>query len=144
MPGAFRHVTIPLHFHIKSKELIFLKIQADTTARECHLRMTLNNRRSKLPKKLPCVAAVVERPHRCIQVDAIPSQLESKLNPLLEGELNRYGLLLQQSPVGGKGVFSTKTIPEGECIMEATCLFFTDIRLLLDFVRKSPSMQMHV
>ena len=70
---------------------------------------------------------------RCVElwhrdeVDCVPTALEMKMPALIDSELAKFPVTVQPSPeIGGRGVFATQGIPEGDLIMEANCLLFTD------------------
>ena len=64
-------------------------------------------------------------------MDCVPTALDTKIPSLLEAELAKFPVSVQPSPaVSGQGVFTAQTIPDGDLIMDATCLLFTDPWLL--------------
>ena len=67
----------------------------------------------------------------------MPKQLRNLLAGLTDTELQRHGLYLQNADDRGKGVFTSNSVPEGEVILQASCLLFTGWAPLLTFLRSN-------
>lgn len=78
---------------------------------------------------------IISLPQSTGQVDSVPQQLAQKIPALLESDLDSHDLFLGPS-CGGKGLFSTKSIPEGEVILRATALLFTEKSKLMEVIRQ--------
>lgn len=68
----------------------------------------------------------------------MPTAFSSFLSGLVDRELEKYNLYLQSNEARGKGVHVFKAVPEGETILEASCLIFSGWPALLAFLRQHP------
>lgn len=67
-------------------------------------------------------------------MDQVPGDLDTKINELLSLELEQRQLVLLPS-CGGKGLFTNRSVPDGDLILEATALLFTEAPLLMSFLK---------
>jgi hypothetical protein len=64
----------------------------------------------------------------------VPQQLAQKIPALLDSDLEKNNLVLSSS-CDGKGLFTQKSIPEGEVILGATALLFTEKAKMMEVIR---------
>ena len=66
----------------------------------------------------------------------MPQGLEEKISKRLQEELEEHMLTVKAAPGNrGQGLFANRSIADGETILQATAMLFTELPLVMDFLR---------
>ena len=66
----------------------------------------------------------------------VPAQFAQRVKGLLQRDLDEYNLYVQSTGTRGQGLFSGKSIPDGEVILAPSYLLFSSEQMLLRFLRQ--------
>ncbi|CAE7253655.1 unnamed protein product [Symbiodinium sp. CCMP2592] len=77
-------------------------------------------------------------------VDTVPAKLENQMKLRLSQDLEEFGLIVQATSDHGNGLFTSKSIPEGECILKASALLFKSHNTLMEFLQGHASYECDV